>query len=127
MIDYQQGSIRDDFNFGHILIFSCAAVKSALQKYGSLPSDANVALYDLRLKISTDHELIHVPEFLYTVSAKKQKKNKISDKKTEAHFAYVAKENFIHQKKLEKIATNHLKRIGAYLPPRHKKSKQRTG
>ncbi len=124
LIDYQQGSIRDDFNFGHLLLFSCAAIKTILQKYGSLPSDANVALYDLRLKISTDHELIHVPQFLYKVSTKEQKKNKISGKKTEAHFAYVAKENFIRQKKLEKIATNHLKRIGAFLPPVTKKTKK---
>ncbi|MGD0278954.1 MAG: DUF4922 domain-containing protein [Smithella sp.] len=124
LIDYQQGSIRDDFNFGHLLLFSCPAVKSALQKYGSLPSEETTALYDLRLKVSIDHELIHVPEFLYTVSIKKQKKIKISGRQTEAHFAYVAKENFIRQKKLEKIATNHLKRIGAYLPLRTKNIKK---
>ena len=78
LIDYQQGSIRDDFNFGHLLLFSCTAIKTSLQKYGSLPSDAGVALYDLRLKISTDYELIHVPQFLYKVSEKEQKKNEIS-------------------------------------------------
>jgi glycosyltransferase involved in cell wall biosynthesis len=117
LIDYQPGSIRDDFNFGHLLLFPCVAVKSALQKYGSLPSEVNAAIYDLRLKISTDYELIHVPEFLYKVSPKKQKKTKISGRKTEAHFTYVAKENFLRQKQFEKIATNHLKRIGAYLPP----------
>jgi glycosyltransferase involved in cell wall biosynthesis len=121
LIDYQSGSIRDDFNFGHLLLFSCEAIKSALQKYGSLPAEVNAALYDLRLKISTDHELIHVPEFLYSVSAKKQKIKK-TRKQTEAQFAYVAKENFIRQKKLEKVATNHLKRIGAHMPPRTKKT-----
>jgi glycosyltransferase involved in cell wall biosynthesis len=120
LIDYQQGSIRDDFNFGHLLLFSCPAVKSALQKYGSLPAEVDAALYDLRLKISIDHELIHVPEFLYTVSIKKQKIIKISGRQTEAHFAYVAKENFIRQKKLEKVATNYLRHIGAYLPSRIK-------
>ena len=122
LIDYQQGSIRDDFNFGHLLLFSCSAIKTILQKYGSPQTDASVALYDLRLKISIDHKLIHVPHFLYKVSTKEQKNNKISDKKTEAHFAYVVKENFIRQKKLEKIATNHLKRIGAFLPPVTKKT-----
>jgi glycosyltransferase involved in cell wall biosynthesis len=120
LIDYQQGSIRDDFNFGHLVIFTAAAVKSALQKYGSLPSDADEALYDLRLKVSVDYELIHVPEFLYTVTTEKQKKIKNTGRKTENHFAYVAKGNLLCQKKLEKIATNHLKRIGAYLPPRTK-------
>jgi glycosyltransferase involved in cell wall biosynthesis len=120
LIDYQTGSIRDDFNFGHLLVFSCGALQSAIQKYGPLPSEENAALYDLRLKISAEHDLIHVPEFLYTVSVDKQKKIKISDRKAEAHFAYVAKENFARQKKLEKIATNHLKRLGAYLSPRTK-------
>ena len=122
LIDYQLGSICDDFNFGHLLLFPCDAAKSVLQKYGSLPSDVDVALYDLRLKISTDYELIHVPHFLYKVSAKEQNKNKISGEKTDALFAYVVKENFNRQKKLEKIATNHLKRIGACLQQRNKKT-----
>ena len=117
LIDYQQGSIRDDFNFGHLLFFSREAVQNALQKYGLLPSDDNLAFYDLRLKISMDHDLFHVPRFLYTVSAKRQNQVKTSGKKTEAHFGYAAKDNLLRQKKLEKIAINHLKRIGAYLPP----------
>ncbi len=119
LIDYQTGSIRDDFNLGHVLIFSCEAVQSALQKYVSLPSDTDTALYDLRLKISADYEVIHVPEFLYTVSAK-EKKIKKTGSRTEAHFAYVAKENYRRQKKFAKIATGHLKRIGAYLTQRTK-------
>ncbi|MBN1471113.1 MAG: glycosyltransferase family 2 protein, partial [Syntrophaceae bacterium] len=120
LIDYQTGSIRDDFNFGHLFIYCSDAVKSVLKKYGSLPSDADTALYDLRLKISTDHEIIHVPEFLYTISVKEKKKIKKTGSRTEAHFAYVAKENFPQQKKFEKMATNHLNRMGAYLPPRTK-------
>jgi glycosyltransferase involved in cell wall biosynthesis len=118
LIDCQIGSIRDDFDFGHFLIFSSAAVKSVLQKYGSLPSDAESAMYDLRLKISADYQIIHVPEFLYTVYAEKREKTKKSVGKTEAQFSYVAKGNLLRQKKLEKIATSHLKRIGAFLPPR---------
>jgi len=121
LIDYQSGSIRDDFNFGHVLILSCAVIKSILQKYGSLPSDAALALYDLRLKVSTDYEIVHVRKSLYTVAEKKKKKTQKSVKKPEAHFSYVAKENFFRQKKLEKIATNHLRRIGAYLSLRTKR------
>ena len=120
LIDYQPGSIRDDFHFGHVLILSCAVVKSVLQKYGTLPPDADRAMYDLRLKVSADHKIVHVRRFSYTVSQKEQKTAQKSVRKPEAHFAYVAKENFLRQKKLEKIATNHLKRIGAYLPPRTK-------
>ena len=117
LIDYQLGSIRNDFNFGRFFAFSVQAAQAALHKYGTLPSDPDAALYDLRLKISTDHLLLHVPEFLYTVSHKKQKPAKKTGRPTEAQFAYVAKENATRQKKFEQVATAHLKRIGAHLPP----------
>jgi len=64
LIDYQAGSIRDDFNFGHLFLFSCAAIKSSLQKYDSLSADADTALYELRLKVSIDHKIIHIAEIL---------------------------------------------------------------
>jgi len=116
--DYQEGSIRDNFDFGHFFIFSAAAIQTALQKYGATPNDVSTALYDLRLKISINHALIHTPEFLYTVSAKKHKPAILSNRKMEAHFAYAAGENLVRQKKMEKIATNHLKQINAHIPPR---------
>ncbi len=122
LIDYQTGSIRDDFNFGHFFIYSVSAIKTALQKYGPLPDDALVALYDLRLKTSIDHALLHVPEFLYTASPKKQEPVKIADSPTEAHFSYVAKDNFASQQAFEKMATNYLKQVGAHLPARTQKA-----
>jgi glycosyltransferase involved in cell wall biosynthesis len=122
LIDYQQGSIRDDFNFGPLLLFSCSAVKTALQKYGSLPSDTNVALYDLRLKISIDYPVFHVPEFIYTVEDRKAKRIKAGNDRIENHFAYAAAGNIVQQKKLEKVATNYLKLTGAYLKARAQKA-----
>ena len=122
LIDYQQGSIRDDFNFGSLLLFSCSAVKTVLQKYGSLLSDTNVALYDLRLKVSIDHPVFHVPEFLYTVEDRKAKRIKDGNDRIENHFAYAAAGNIIQQKKLEKVATNYLKLTGAYLKARTQKA-----
>ena len=116
--DYQPGSIRDDFNFGHFFILSVAAIREAVKKYGFSCSDPDMALYDLRLKISLSFAIVHLPECLYTASQKKWKEKPPG--KTEAHFDYVAKENFIRQKKLEKIATDHLKRTGAHLPARKK-------
>jgi len=118
LLDCQPGSIRDNFNFGPFFVVSVPAAKAALAKYGALPSDPDAALYDLRLKVSTDHSLLHVPEFSYTASGKKQKPIKKAGKPAEAHFAYVARENAARQKRLEKIATAHLKRIGAHLPAR---------
>jgi glycosyltransferase involved in cell wall biosynthesis len=116
--DYQAGSIRDDFNFGPLFLISAAAVETAIKKYGAPPNDDVTVLYDLRLKISIDHDVIHIPEFLYTATARKQNPVKKPTVKTEAHFAYVAKENFTLQQKMEKIATTYLKRIGAHLPAR---------
>ncbi|MEN6360910.1 MAG: DUF4922 domain-containing protein [Smithella sp.] len=113
--DYQPGSLSDTFNFGPFFMLSTAAIQFALQKYGTLPFDPDEAFYDLRLKISIDYHLIHIPEFLYTVSAKKRKNAKTAGGKTDALFAYVARENVVRQKKMEMIATRHLKRIGAHL------------
>ncbi len=118
LIDYQRGSIRDDFDFGHVLLFSIAAIKSSLLKYGPSPLNENVAFYDLRLKISIDHEILHVPEFLYTVSQPKTVAGTKSTNQTERHFAYAAADNFAHQKKLEKVATDYLKLTGGYLSAR---------
>ena len=123
--DYQPGSIRDNFNFGHFFILSVAAIRDAVKKYGLPCADPDMALYDLRLKISLDSAIVHLPECLYTASLKKREEKPTG--KSEAHFDYVAKENFIRQKKLEKIATDHLKRTGAHLPARTKTSKRRTG
>ena len=122
IIDYQQGSIRDDFNFGHILLFSVAAIKSALQKYGQLPIDAHAALYDLRLKISIDYAILHVPNFFYTVVQPKNVTKAKNGDQTEEHFAYVAAANIARQKKLEKVATGYLKMTGTYLGARTKKA-----
>jgi len=122
LVDYQQGSIRDDFNFGPLLLFSCPAIKTALQKYGSLPSDTNVALYDLRLKVSIDHPVFHVPEFLYTVEDKKAKHIKDGNDRIENHFSYAASGNIVQQKKMEKVTTSYLKMTGAYLKARTQKA-----
>jgi glycosyltransferase involved in cell wall biosynthesis len=118
LIDYQQGSIRDDFNLGHVLLFSMAAIKTILHKYDHLPLDGNAAFYDLRLKISIDHKILRVPEFLYTVTQPKAVAKTKGTNPTEDHFAYVAEENFARQKKLEKVATSYLKLTGTYLAAR---------
>jgi GT2 family glycosyltransferase len=121
LIEYQQGSIRDDFNFGCCVLYSLSAVRSALRKFGPLPPDEEGALYDLRLKISIDHPVIHVPEALYTIKGKKEKPATKNQAIPEKQFAYVAANNLSRQKMLEKAATNYLKSVGAYLKVRIKK------
>ncbi|PKN04284.1 MAG: hypothetical protein CVU74_07670, partial [Deltaproteobacteria bacterium HGW-Deltaproteobacteria-9] len=72
LTDYQSGSIRDDFNFGHFFILSAEAIRTAVKKYGAPGADPDTFLYDLRLKISLDSVILHLPEFLYTSSIKNQ-------------------------------------------------------
>jgi GT2 family glycosyltransferase len=122
LLDYQPGSIRDDFNFGDVLLFSTSAMKEVLKKYGQLPDDPDLAFYDLRLKISLHYSIIHIPEFLYAVAARRDIPAKSRNNPPEDHFAYVAARNAQRQKQLEKIATGYLKLAGAYLPPRTKKA-----
>lgn len=118
LIDYQQGSIRDDFNFGPALLLSQAAIKRALQIKGTRPQEGIAAIYDLRLKISIADEILHIPEFLYTVRERNLRKVKGKRGFCEKQFSYVAAQNFAEQKALEKVATNYLKLTGAFLPAR---------
>jgi glycosyltransferase involved in cell wall biosynthesis len=116
LIDYQAGSIREDFNFGPLFLLSAEGLSRAMRKYGPPPDDPRTALYDLRLKMSIENPIIHIPEGIYTAASRKITAAEADGSKREAHFAYVAKENALHQKKLEKIATAYLKTVGAWLP-----------
>ena len=64
VIDYQQGSLRDDFDFGSVLLFNSKALKESCQRMKN--SYQHAALYDLRLKLSQRYDLVHANEYLYT-------------------------------------------------------------
>jgi GT2 family glycosyltransferase len=107
-IDYQRGSIRDGFDFGPVVGISVqAARQSGIDgglKWGGL--------YDLRLRISEKHSIVRIPEPLYSASM-------IDERPTgQRQFDYVDPRNREYQVEMEQIATAHLKRIGAWLPPR---------
>jgi hypothetical protein len=55
--DYQPGSVRDDFDFGPMVIFSVSAIRAAFDLYGGIPKVEFAGLYDLRLKVSIDHPI----------------------------------------------------------------------
>ena len=113
LIDYQLGSVRDDFDFGVMMLFSSASVQSALEKYGPIPPVRFAGLYDLRLKVSIDHPIHHVGETLYsTIEADPSSEG-------EAIFAYVDPKNRAVQEEMEAVFTEHLKNIGAYLSPEY--------
>ena len=58
VIDYQEGSLRDDFNFGSVILYKASAFRDACKK---MESEFRFAgLYDLRLKISQEHAIVHL-------------------------------------------------------------------
>ena len=111
LIDYQSGSVRDDFDFGAMMLLSVPAVRMALKKYGVIPSVKYAGLYDLRLKISIEHAIHHLPEPLYSVS------KTAASSSDEKLFSYVDPRNEAVQKEMEMVFMDYLKKIGAYLPP----------
>lgn len=110
LIDYQLGSVRDDFNFGFMALVDNSAIRYALMKHGDVPSIRHAALYDLRLKISVDREIYRIPEPIYSMIIHG------SNRADDAHFAYVDPRNQQVQREMETIFTDHLKRIHAYIP-----------
>ena len=103
-IDYQIGSIRDNFDFGPVVAISVArarAVELGDWRWGGL--------YDLRLRLSESHPIVRVPEPLYAAT--------VADTRPtgEKQFDYVDPRNREYQIEMEKIATAHLRRINAWL------------
>ena len=64
LIDYQIGSVRDDFDFGPLLLLNNSAIKNVLIKNAN--NFKYAGLYDIRLKISQKYDIIHINESLYT-------------------------------------------------------------
>ena len=106
LIDCQKGALRDDFDFGSVLVFRSTSFRRAVR---SMNSDYEWgALYDLRLRMKN---IVHINEYLYTeIEADTRKSG-------EKQFDYVDPKNRTVQIEMEKICTEHLKRIGAWLPP----------
>ena len=112
VIEYQAGSLRDDFNFGPVLLFKTAAFKEAVNNFNN---NYNVAgIYDLRLAISRRYPIIRIPEFLYTAVEVDLRKS------GEKQFDYVDPRNRQNQIEMENAVTEHLKKINGYLKPEFK-------
>lgn len=112
LIDYQPGSVRDTFDFGAACLISRSAAHSAINNHGRLDERLRWAgLYELRLKLSIDSTVLRVPEPLYTrVPADTRASG-------QRQFDYVDPRQRDYQIEMEQVATEHLKRIGAYLAP----------
>ena len=112
VIDYQFGSLRDDFNFGNLLFFCGCCFKKAAE---GITANYTAAGYDLRLRVSRLGDLVHVNEYLYTEIAAPKKED------GESHFSYVDPRNRGAQIEMEQACTDHLKAIGGYLEPKFDK------
>ncbi len=109
VIDYQIGSVRDDFNFGPVLFIRKSAVAKSFKE--DQTNYKHAALYNLRLSISQSFPIVRLPEYLYSII-------ELDDRKSgEKLFDYVDPKNREVQVEMEKAATQHLKNIGAYLQP----------
>ena len=105
VIDYQPGSLRNDFDFGSIIIIRT----SLLQDYiANTPTEYSyAALYDLRLFLSRNGDIFHINEYLYTET---EADTRVSGEK---QFDYVNPSQRQVQIEMEKACTTHLESIGA--------------
>lgn len=109
LIVCQKGALRDDFDFGSVLVFRSSSFKRAVR---AMDADYEyAALYDLRLRMKN---IIHINEYLYTEVETDTRKS------GEKQFDYVDPRNRAVQIEMEKACTEHLKRIGAWLKPEFK-------
>lgn len=110
VIDYQYGSLRDDFDFGSVLFLRTEYLKSYF-KQTDQPDYRYAGWYDVRLYLSRIAMPFHLNEYLYTEEELDTRKS------GEKQFDYVNPRNREVQIEMEAACTEHLKAIGAWLAP----------
>ena len=105
-IDCQRGALRDDFDFGPVMVFRAESFRRAVAQMDVDYSFG--AMYDLRLRMD---KIVHIGEYLYTEVETDLRKS------GEKQFDYVNPRNREVQVEMEKICTAYLKRAGAYIAP----------
>lgn len=110
LVDCQAGSLRDDFDFGSLILFRTDSFRKAVAGIDTPYKYA--ALYALRLALQRMRPLIHIREFLYT--------DRMLDTRAsgEKMFDYVNPQNRARQIEMEDACIRHLKAVGGWLPPR---------
>jgi len=112
LIDYQPGSLRDDFDFGPVVLLGKKSLSGlAAQIERDTPQLQHAGWYDLRLRLSERGPVRRIPEPLYRLP---RRDDRPSGQKV---FDYVNPKNREVQLEMERVATAYLKRIGACLPP----------
>lgn len=113
-IDCFKGSLRDDFDFGPLVMIDTRRLREACD---TIDADYRYAgMYAVRLALSRLAGIVHIPETLYIAVE--------TDTRTsgEKQFDYVDPRNRARQLEMEDACTVHLKKIGAYLEPHFKEA-----
>lgn len=108
VIDYQEGSLRDDFDFGSLWLIRTQALREFVAQDGR-QEYLYAGLYDLRLHLSRVGEIFHLNEYLYTEEELDMRKS------GEKQFDYVNPRNREVQIEMEKAVTRHLDKVGALI------------
>lgn len=111
VIDYQEGSLRDDFDFGQVVLIRTKWLKKWAEE---VAADENrqyqfAAWYDFRLFLSRCGLLFHLNETLYTIVEEDTRKS------GEKQFDYVNPRNREVQIEMERACTEHLRLLNALI------------
>ena len=109
LIDIQAGSLRDDFDFGALVLLTPAGIDTYLESQGAEFKTAG--FYQMRLTIQRSLPIVRIPQPYYTIAE--------TDFRTsgQKQFDYVNPRNRDVQIEMEAVCTEHLKHIGGYLKP----------
>ena len=109
LIDIQAGSLRDDFDFGALVLLTPAGTDAYLDFKGA--DFKTAGFYQLRLTIQRSLPIVRMPQPLYTITE--------TDFRTsgQKQFDYVNPRNRDVQIEMEAACTEHLKLIDGYLKP----------
>ncbi len=110
LIDYQEGSIRDDFDFGNLVMMRAAMMKTVVGAVSHLSLYRYAGWYAVRLALSRSGPIVHIPERLYTSSERDRRRSGIRQ------FDYVDPRQRDVQLEMERVATEHLRCIHALVP-----------
>lgn len=107
VIDYQPGSLRDDFDFGSLVLLNAADVLAATEHMSEESDMPDGGWYALRLRVTMGRMIAMVPEYLYTVS-----KTDLRDSGKKQH-DYVDPRKREYQQAMEKVLIKHLSETDA--------------
>lgn len=110
-IDYQLGSLRDDFDFGSVIMLNATDVISATEDFGTELDDLpDGGWYALRLKLLAGRGALCINEYLYV-----QSKTDFRLSGEQQH-DYVDPRNAEYQAIMEAVCTEHLRYLNALVP-----------